>query len=135
MSDNSNFKVPKLTTFGHRILVDTKSDLKGKRTFKADVSISVKDNRGIEELINLIIEKFKTMSPKDTSYLTNRRHFEGVKLAYDSLIRAQDYDFNKNPELLSEDLRLAAISIGKLTNIIDVEEVLDDIFSSFCIGK
>jgi len=40
-----------------------------------------------------------------------------------------------NPELAAEDLRIAAREIGKITNIIDVEEILDDIFNNFCIGK
>ena len=44
-------------------------------------------------------------------------------------------DLNINPELASENLRIVAKEIGNLTNMIDVEEVLDDIFSNFCIGK
>ena len=47
----------------------------------------------------------------------------------------QNIDLNLNPELASEDLRIVAKEIGNITNVIDVEEVLDDIFSSFCIGK
>ena len=38
------------------------------------------------------------------------------------------------PELASEELRVAAKEIGSITNLIDVEDVLDDIFST-CIGK
>ena len=44
-------------------------------------------------------------------------------------------DLNSFPELASEELRVAAKEIGSITNVIDVEEVLDDIFSNFCIGK
>ena len=44
-------------------------------------------------------------------------------------------NLTQNPELAAEDLRIAATEIGKITNIIDVEEILDDIFSNFCIGK
>ena len=47
----------------------------------------------------------------------------------------QKFDLNINPELASESLRIVAKEIGSITNIIDVEEILDDIFSSFCIGK
>ena len=39
------------------------------------------------------------------------------------------------PELRAEDLRLAARSIGRLTGRVDVEDVLDRVFSAFCIGK
>ena len=44
-------------------------------------------------------------------------------------------DLNHSPELASENLRIVAREIGNITNVIDVEEILDDIFSSFCIGK
>ena len=47
----------------------------------------------------------------------------------------QKFDLNINPEIASENLRVVAKEIGSITNIIDVEEILDDIFSSFCIGK
>jgi len=39
------------------------------------------------------------------------------------------------PELLAEDLRLAARALGRLTGRIDVEDILDVIFRDFCIGK
>ncbi|HBR69766.1 MAG TPA: tRNA uridine-5-carboxymethylaminomethyl(34) synthesis GTPase MnmE, partial [Rhodospirillaceae bacterium] len=39
------------------------------------------------------------------------------------------------PELAAEDVRVAADQIGRLTGRIDVEDLLDEIFSSFCIGK
>ena len=45
------------------------------------------------------------------------------------------FDLNINPEIASENLRIVAKEIGNITNIIDVEEILDDIFSNFCIGK
>jgi tRNA modification GTPase len=36
---------------------------------------------------------------------------------------------------MSEDLRLAAVELGKITGIISVEEILDSVFSTFCVGK
>ena len=44
-------------------------------------------------------------------------------------------DINISPELASEDLRIVAKEIGNITNMIDVEDILDDIFNRFCIGK
>jgi tRNA modification GTPase len=38
-------------------------------------------------------------------------------------------------ELLSEDLRMAARDIGKITGYVDVEDILEKIFTEFCIGK
>ena len=38
-------------------------------------------------------------------------------------------------ELASESLRQAALSIGRITGRVDVEDVLDVLFAQFCIGK
>ena len=46
-----------------------------------------------------------------------------------------DFSLTKNIELAAEDLRLAAREIGKITGKVDIENILDVIFSSFCIGK
>jgi tRNA modification GTPase len=39
------------------------------------------------------------------------------------------------PELLAEDLRLAARSLGRITGRVAVDDVLDIVFREFCIGK
>ena len=39
------------------------------------------------------------------------------------------------PEVAAEELRLAARALGKVTGHVDVEELLDVIFTDFCIGK
>ena len=67
--------------------------------------------------------------------LNNQRHIQGVKKTLLALKRVSTVDININPELAAEDLRVAASCIGSITNMIDVEEILDDIFSKFCIGK
>ena len=75
------------------------------------------------------------MSPKENVILTRKRHIEAVKKAIKAMNDLLNIDININPELASEDLRIVAKEIGNITNVIDVEEILDDIFSSFCIGK
>ena len=67
--------------------------------------------------------------------LTRKRHIEAIKRSIYALNDVQKFDLNINPEIVSENLRVVAKEIGSMTNIIDVEEILDDIFSSFCIGK
>ena len=93
------------------------------------------NGEGIKLLIDNIIKHLYSLSPKENSYLTSKRHVEGVKRAISAFERAVKLDINTNPELMSEELRSAAYSIGSITNVIDVEEILDDIFNSFCIGK
>ena len=67
--------------------------------------------------------------------MTRERHVQGVKKSIISLKNILKIDLNSSPELASEELRVAAKEIGSITNIIDAEQVLDDIFSNFCIGK
>jgi tRNA modification GTPase len=38
-------------------------------------------------------------------------------------------------ELLAEDLRVAMVSLQRLTGVVDVEDILGEIFARFCIGK
>ena len=47
----------------------------------------------------------------------------------------ENFNFDKDIELSAEDIRLSARSIGKITGQIEVDEILDKIFGSFCIGK
>ena len=99
------------------------------------MNISVKDNIGINELIKIIVNHLKSLVPKEDLILTRERHIVAVKNSIDALNDVLILDLNINPELASENLRIVAKEIGNITNIIDVEEILDDIFSSFCIGK
>ena len=134
LSDTCDFIAPKLTKNQKIIFVQTKSDL--KKEIREDAhQISVKQNIGINELIEKIVSYFISLSPRESVYLTRLRHIDGVKNAIAALNRLNKINLNNNAELVAEELRVAAISIGSITKIIDVEEVLDDIFNSFCIGK
>ena len=134
LSDTCDFIAPELTKNQKKIFVQTKSDLKKKIREDAH-QISVKQNIGINELIEKIVSYFISLSPRESVYLTRLRHVDGVKNAIVALDRLNKINLNNNAELIAEELRVAAISIGSITKIIDVEEVLDDIFNSFCIGK
>ena len=134
LSDTCDFIAPELTKNQKKIFVQTKSDL--KKEIREDAhQISVKQNIGINELIEKIVSYFISLSPRESVYLTRLRHVDGVKNAIVALDRLNKINLNNNAELVAEELRVAAISIGSITKIIDVEEVLDDIFNSFCIGK
>jgi tRNA modification GTPase len=64
--------------------------------------------------------------------LTRQRHRDALKACHEALQRAVGAT---EVELLGEDLRLAARELGRLTGRVDVEDLLDVIFSKFCIGK
>ena len=134
LSDNEDFSVPELKSKCKKILVHTKSDL--KKSLNKDVyNISVKQNLGIDELINSIVNHLKSLAPKQDAFLTRKRHKQAIKRSIYHLNELHKFDLNTNPEIASENLRIVAKEIGSITNVIDVEEILDDIFSNFCIGK
>jgi tRNA modification GTPase len=47
----------------------------------------------------------------------------------------EEFSLQKNIELAAEDLRMTAREVGKITGKVDVQNILDVIFSRFCIGK
>ena len=134
LSDNGDYSFPKLNSSVKKILIHTKSDLR-KKSHENAHEISVKSHNGIKELIKIIVNHLQTLAPKENILLNRKRHVQGVKKAVGALKRISSIDLDLNPELAAEDLRIAALEIGNITNIIDVEEILDDIFNNFCIGK
>ena len=64
--------------------------------------------------------------------ITRRRYREVLQNVCFSLER---FSLAKPIELAAEDIRLAAREIGKITGRVEVNEILDKIFGSFCIGK
>ena len=134
LSDCGDFSIPEVKSGAKKILVHTKSDL-NKHHIDDWPKISVKKQKGIKELIKIIVDYLKILAPKDNVLLTRKRHVQGVKRAVAALKQISTINLTQDPELAAEDLRIAATEIGKITNIIDVEEILDDIFNNFCIGK
>ena len=134
LSDDDNFTFGELKSASNSFLIHTKSDL--GRSLRKDVhEISVKENKGIDQLIKNIVKYLRALTPKENALLTRERHIQAVKKASQALRRVSLTDLNTKPELAAEDLRIAATAIGSITYTIDVEEILDDIFNSFCIGK
>lgn len=97
------------------------------------IKISVKENSGIDVLLKQIEQKIATNFNADaTPLITRARHRHLLQEALEALNR---FSPDKPLELACEELRLAATAVGKITGKIAVDDVLDVIFSQFCIGK
>ena len=116
------------------LFVATKADLiKTTNLPKNIYPLSVKTGEGIKELILTLSEAIsKQMEAHVSPLITRARHREALTEALYSLNRA---NLNNALELACEELRLAARAIGKITGKIAVDDVLDLVFSRFCIGK
>jgi tRNA modification GTPase len=98
------------------------------------VSISAETGEGIETLLTAITKKLEAIFSvaREAPSLTRARHRAALEESRAALERAATATL---PELLAEDLRLALRALGRITGRVDVEDLLDKIFSEFCIGK
>ncbi len=74
-------------------------------------------------------------SATETAIVTRARHRRAFEDTIAALDRALGHQVSGQEELIAEDLRSAATTLGRLTGRVDVEDILDVIFRDFCIGK
>lgn len=123
------------------ILVASKDDLAGLaiEPVATDgvtvVSVSAKTGQGLAALEALLNQRVSdALGVEEAPVMTRARHRRLVEEARAALERAIP-TLTQGPELAAEDVRVVAAAIGRLTGRIDVEDLLDEIFTSFCIGK
>jgi tRNA modification GTPase len=121
------------------VLVRSKRDLYGAPAFlparTPALHISSKTGEGVAELAALLAQCVAdALGREEAPVLTRARHRRLVEAARAALLRAIPA-LEAGAELAAEDVRAAADQIGRLTGRIDVEDLLGEIFSSFCIGK
>lgn len=111
--------------------------LDGRETAGGVLRLSARTGEGIAELETTIASIVQTrLGGEEAPLVTRARHEALVGDALGHVRRAAAaMTGSRPPELVSEDLRLAARSIGRITGAVDVEDLLDRIFSEFCIGK
>ena len=96
------------------------------------------DSRSRDSAVDLIAalseHVARVLSGGDFPAVTRQRHRQIVSDAREAVDRAIR-GFGRDPELVGEDVRLAARALERLTGRIGSEDVLDEVFRSFCIGK
>lgn len=127
----------------HRIIVINKNDLE-KKLDLSDINdnniieTNTTTNEGIKPLKEKIKELFdlETLKTKDYTYLTNARQISLAKLAYKSLLDAENSLANELPiDMIEIDLKNCFDTLGEIIGKTYSEEIIDHLFANFCVGK
>jgi tRNA modification GTPase len=125
-----------------RIVVFNKIDLGGNRIQRSndavDVRVSCVTGEGVEELKDKIKELVWSgkVSGEMLEVMINSRHQEALERTRRHLQNTLDaFEQNAPLELAAMDLRIATNAIGEIVGKTTTEDLLDSIFSQFCIGK
>jgi tRNA modification GTPase len=99
-------------------------------------AISALTGSGIEPLIGALSAYAEAyFASTESAWVTRARHRHALEETVAALDRALAVGPSGHEELIAEELRAAATTLGRLTGRIDVEDILDVIFRDFCIGK
>jgi tRNA modification GTPase len=113
------------------IQVHPKSDLGGKVQGDA-LPVSSLTGEGIKPLLDRIGEEAKTLLPAEDAIALNRRQATHIAEAGQAISKAA---VARDVVLGAEDLRLARAAFDRLTGRAGIEDVLDELFGRFCLGK
>ena len=135
---NEDAEIFELIKNKNYIVLKTKSDLKSKNTkkFENEISISTTSGQGFKELKNKIYSMTEISNfSSDSIIITNERHKNALVRANESLLSALNNISNDTLDLVSIDIKQAYIDLGEITGSTTSEEIIDAIFSKFCLGK
>jgi len=117
------------------LIIANKCDLTEKKAANA-INISVETGAGIDDLKNKIKEIICNFSPEDTEFITNGRQQDCLEKCRESLINALNAaKIHELQDLISIDLKSALLCLDEITGEVITDEILENIFSHFCIGK
>lgn len=100
------------------------------------VSISAKTGEGISELLAFLRESLANEFSEDAPALSNARHFEGLEKVRASLEKTLELlAENDSPDLVALELQTGLQALYELLGLVYDDQVMDRVFSEFCIGK
>ena len=97
--------------------------------------ISAQTGEGLQALFNALTGYAQEYFGREPALISRERHKKALVSTLLSLNRALGKETQDREDIVAEELRLAANTLGRLTGRIGVEDILDVIFQDFCIGK
>lgn len=141
----NDYDVLEKTKDKQRIVVINKNDLPtkinlDKQSIKLENVVETNTNtiEGIKPLKDKIIEMFglAQIKSKDYTYLSNSRQISLATKAYQSLLSAEQSLNNDMPiDMIEIDLKECFDMLGEIIGITYTDEIIDNLFENFCVGK
>jgi len=102
----------------------------------SEIALSAKCGDGIDILRQHLKDKMGYNSTSEGSFMARRRHIDALQRVDEHLLNGKAHlEHNQTGELLAEELRQAQHALGEITGEYSSDDLLGEIFSSFCIGK
>jgi len=119
------------------IVVFTKKDLAARPDADGSVAVSSKTGEGLDALGKRILRKLGVDAEQDITAIVNARHADELRLAHDATSHALTALTTTPCDLViaANHLREAAEALGRITGRCYADDLLDAIFSRFCVGK
>ena len=118
------------------VVTDDKRHTADRASEKTVLSISAKDGSGLSEFETRLGEIIQNLNRTSSSItLTRVRHQQAVRQAVEHLEASLHLSLVNQTELVAEEFRSATSALSRILGHVDIEDVLDYIFSNFCIGK
>jgi tRNA modification GTPase len=107
------------------------------KNFEHSICISAKEQKNLTALHNALLSVVKNRQVKTGDVVINNlRHFEALSLTQKSLEKVlEDIETQLTTDLLAMDIREAVMHLGSIIGEVTNDDLLDYIFSKFCIGK
>ncbi|MFP4479014.1 MAG: tRNA uridine-5-carboxymethylaminomethyl(34) synthesis GTPase MnmE [Candidatus Izemoplasmatales bacterium] len=135
-----DFELLKLTKNKQRIIIGNKMDLGNKLDLEDEsvINISAIKNEGIDQLSQAVKKLFidEKILNSDKALLSNIRHIGKFKEVKKALEDAKQAALDQIPiDFVEIDLRKAWANLGEITGQSTADDLLDNLFSKFCLGK
>jgi tRNA modification GTPase len=127
-----------LTTKDKILITINKIDLNSGEYYNGDLKISATNGTGISDLFGLLKEKIACSSnyTEKTAIISSVRHYDSLLKARAQLKNAKKSVMsNMSSEFVSTDLRTAEDYLGEIIGTVSSDDILNNIFEKFCIGK
>ena len=133
--DDGDEKVYDIIKDYPHITVMNKADAGKIKDDRAELYISAKTGKGLDELKKAIFDRTVGNADFNSDFLCEERHYTALKNARDKLAAAEKAVADTPLDLLAVDILAGWQYLGEISGKTASEDIIDDIFSRFCVGK